>query len=737
MNERLAKLGELWSAIRYFHPFLAHRRIDWDAALATAVPHILAAGEGDAGEGGAGSYRDAIQSMLETLDDPVTRVLPAEMASRSAPTVLDADHNTSTEADSDRIAHWPTDGVLSLTLNATTLGRDFQKANEKVASVLPLLANARGVLLDLRSTQLFDWLDILFRDSRLEAGLVSSPLPSSGERRRMHRGLENDRSPYYYSGFQTLDGQIIAPADPGVDVPVIFLVNTMTKLPRIMVALQNAGRAAVVAEGPVTDESLVQTHTVSLGDGIRVLMRLGELVHPDGTTGFVPDALLPPASAGDTGDPAFRRALDLLRSLPAKRPPRPILPAVTAPPPESAYADTPYPSIGYRVLAAFRIWAAIHYFFPYLDLMEDDWDQVLRAYLPRFIEAEDALAYHLVVREMYTHIRDSHGYVRSETLASYFGAVPSALYARWVEDQPVVCGFRNEESARAAGVEIGDVIIEVDGEPAIDRIRRYARYAAASTPQRLMARATDDMLFGEDGSAARLTVRGKDGQVRTLEVPRRAAYPERTFPYRSGSVVRRLDENIGYIDLDRLERADADEALDRLMDADEIIFDMRGYPKPGAAWTIIRRLARDTEVPVALCEYCMRFGPTDEGRQRYSFVQKLEPRDPRGEAYKGRTVMLIDERTQSEAEHAGLFLQAANGTIFVGSDSSGADGDVTSFTAPGGISLLFSGQSVRYADGRQLQRVGLTPHVHARPTIDGIRAGRDEVLEAALKCLCG
>jgi len=50
---------------------------------------------------------------------------------------------------------------------------------------------------------------------------------------------------------------------------------------------------------------------------------------------------------------------------------------------------------------------------------------------------------------------------------------------------------------------------------------------------------------------------------------------------------------------------------------------------------------------------------------------------------------------------------------------------------------VFTGQGVRHADGRQLQRVGITPHILVRPTIMGIRAGRDEVLEAALAHLTG
>jgi C-terminal processing protease CtpA/Prc len=97
--------------------------------------------------------------------------------------------------------------------------------------------------------------------------------------------------------------------------------------------------------------------------------------------------------------------------------------------------------------------------------------------------------------------------------------------------------------------------------------------------------------------------------------------------------------------------------------------------------------------------------------------------------------MLIDERAISQAEHTGLFLEAANGTKFIGSPTAGANGDVTSFCVPGGIWISFTGQAVRHADGRQLQRVGLQPDIAVRPTLKGIRAGKDEVLERAVEYL--
>ncbi|MBI4902842.1 MAG: hypothetical protein HY820_04355 [Acidobacteria bacterium] len=102
---------------------------------------------------------------------------------------------------------------------------------------------------------------------------------------------------------------------------------------------------------------------------------------------------------------------------------------------------------------------------------------------------------------------------------------------------------------------------------------------------------------------------------------------------------------------------------------------------------------------------------------------------------RGKTVMLIDERTMSQAEHTGLFFKAANGTTFIGSATAGANGDGASFWVPGGLRLSFTGQEPRWPDGRQLQRIGLQPDILVHPTIEGIRAGRDEVLEKAVEFL--
>ena len=125
--------------------------------------------------------------------------------------------------------------------------------------------------------------------------------------------------------------------------------------------------------------------------------------------------------------------------------------------------------------------------------------------------------------------------------------------------------------------------------------------------------------------------------------------------------------------------------------------------------------------------------PDTTERTEYSFTQTLPHTDQW--RYLRPTVMLIDERTLSQAEHTGLFLEAANGTKFIGSPTAGANGDVTTVLLPGGAQMTFSGHAVRHADGRQLQRVGLQPDVPVSPTIAGVRSRRDEVLDGAMRYL--
>ena len=139
------------------------------------------------------------------------------------------------------------------------------------------------------------------------------------------------------------------------------------------------------------------------------------------------------------------------------------LPAFPAPKAERSYADMNYPSVEYRLLAAFKIWGVFKYFFAYRDLLDEDWDQVLLDYLPKFIAAKDALEYNLAVAEMVTHVHDSHAFVSSKELTAYFGAAPLPLQLRLIDKKVVVTRIY-DDAATSAGIQVGDIVHSVDGE---------------------------------------------------------------------------------------------------------------------------------------------------------------------------------------------------------------------------------------------------------------------------------
>jgi C-terminal processing protease CtpA/Prc len=105
--------------------------------------------------------------------------------------------------------------------------------------------------------------------------------------------------------------------------------------------------------------------------------------------------------------------------------------------------------------------------------------------------------------------------------------------------------------------------------------------------------------------------------------------------------------------------------------------------------------------------------------------------------YAGKIVILVDEDSQSQAEFTAMAFRASPHATVVGSTTAGADGNVSAFALPGGLHTMISGIGVFYPDKRPTQRIGIVPDRTVNPTIEGIRAGRDEVLEEGVRQILG
>ena len=292
-------------------------------------------------------------------------------------------------------------------------------------------------------------------------------------------------------------------------LPVI-IVDPNSSGAEIYSGLQAAGKAFIVAESPDLGDSL---DTIKLGDGVTVKVRMREIVAPDGLIGFAPDAVAPKGEAVQTAQKIIAE-----NKFVSTRPKTSAASnAAQVSQKDLTYAAMEFPAAEYRLLGLFRFWNVMNYFYPYKNLTGADWNTILPKYIAKFESNKTAVDYQITAREMVAEIHDSHGGVRNANASSqYLGNFLPPFAVRFVENQTVVVSVFDDKLP----IKTGDVILTVDGEEIGKRRDFYARITAASTPQALMRGVHYNLLRGQKDSVAKLTVRGADGKIRVVEIPR-------------------------------------------------------------------------------------------------------------------------------------------------------------------------------------------------------------------------
>lgn len=675
----LVSAAKLWNMIRYLHPRVTGDSTAWDSALVAALPKIEAAHSDE-------ELAVALDSMLKTLQDPCTRIALGLPGAGVSVQSLDADTMVIHAGNGDLSGSMGAGLMLKMGIPQTNyLVWDLR------SSRLPFLLVARP---DIRQLSL-NGIGYAFRR---HSGY--SPRDGTGQR-------------YYSSSLQIVEPHADA-VQPTTRRQQVYLIDKDSAVPVQAIIDQVHARTAIFSEDPPEDLQAGFTELVTVLGKIVAEVRVAELYYPDGTTGFAPNRVVL-----NRGQEAIKPAADAIHSsefgMPGERPsfePRP-----------SAFRDMPYPDNSYpsremRILAAFRIWGVMHYFNPRVSTLGDKWDDVLVELLPKFSEAKDDQEYHLAIAEMAARTGDASCVARSSVLGTIFGTAPPPFEARFIDNQPVITHVFEPDAAQP-----GDVILKIAGQPAQDRLTEVSRYFAGS-PVRVLESQLGRFV---------LTVRGKDNTER--EIPVTGDLTNKKYPaHRSGDAIRLITEKIGYADLERVEAKSIDAMFEKFQATGAIIFDLRGYPRDVALPIAAHLGNRSQPVVAEFLRSVVSIGATDSHITRLQTDLRI-PR-PAARRYTGKTVALIDDVSPGVVGESAMCLRAANDTVLIGSTVFPTFSLFsTVFDVPGGARVFFSGQSPRWPDGTALQQGGVHPDVEVLPTIAGLRAGRDEVLDKALAYL--
>lgn len=398
---------------------------------------------------------------------------------------------------------------------------------------------------------------------------------------------------------------------------------------------------------------------------------------------------------------------------------------------ESSYKHLGLPDAGFQILALFRFWNIVAYWFPYRDVIGEDWGEVLHDFVPRVALARTPDDYSREMLALIARVHDTHANLWSSLEARPpVGACQLPVNQRFIDKNiPVVTGYAGE-AGKLTGLRPGDVFTHLDGISVPKLVESWLPYYAASNQPTQLRDIGRSMTKGPCGKATIKIVRsGESIEMTADRVPESSLNLARTHDL-PGETFRLLCPEVGYLKLSSVKMEEAPRYVERAAGTKGLIIDIRNYPSAFVVFALGSLFVeKQTEF--------VRFTTGDvstPGAFHWTKALALQPQKPQ---YTGKVVILLDEVSQSNAEYTAMAFRAGPRARIVGSTTAGADGNVSAIPLPGGLRSMISGIGVFYPDKRPTQRVGIRPDVEVKPTIAGIRAGRDEVLEAAIREILG
>ena len=394
---------------------------------------------------------------------------------------------------------------------------------------------------------------------------------------------------------------------------------------------------------------------------------------------------------------------------------------------ENNYAELEYPDAGFRLLALYRYWNMVHYFFPYKSLTDADWNTVMKKHIPSFISATDKKSYWKAVRRLIAQIDDTHGAVWSLKPTKSLDYYRTPFKVRFLNnDTLVVSSYWDTEKVDSSGPHTGDVITHIDRKPVSYWIDSLAPYHAASNHPVKLRQLKWEICGGSEPSVNISFV--SDGIPKEATITR-YNFEEMNPTFQTDSICYKvLGDSIGYVSMDDITEAWVKRIADTLHSTKGLILDLREYPNETINYKFYSILS-DKSRPFFKATEANMSNPGQFTFSKPVYTGKGK------QAYPGKIAILINEESQSHAEFCTMMYRTLPNSIVIGNTTAGADGNVVGIQLPGGVCSYFSGIGIYYPDGTETQRVGIIPDIYVWPTVQGIRDGRDEILEKALEWL--
>ncbi|MDR2037431.1 MAG: hypothetical protein LBQ60_05865 [Bacteroidales bacterium] len=392
---------------------------------------------------------------------------------------------------------------------------------------------------------------------------------------------------------------------------------------------------------------------------------------------------------------------------------------------EKSYDHINWDDQGYRLLSLFRFWNVMEYNFPYKYLTNKPWSKVLSEYIPEICSVDTQSQYLALLMKLTAEINDSHG--RFGFKGSLQGSPVERLqYRRY----PVVLTETDKgefcvENVYNSELQLGDIILSIDGKPINEIFDELTPYIVASNRQSL-SRNIRRFLMSTKGTSLNVEI-NRNGKVTSLALKDFSRNKIATG-VKTMANYEKENQDILFLNVGTTTADDLVTAVKKNMSAKGIVFDLRQYPRTFLSFAKLADiLLPDTVVNLWFSSQDLTF----PGNYKKYNERELGFKNPN--YFKGKVAILVNEHTQSLGEMTAIALSRAPQAAVIGSTTAGADGNVTSFVLPGGMNVSYTVFSAYYPDWVLCQRTGVKIDIHARPSVKDFLERKDALIEKAIE----
>jgi C-terminal processing protease CtpA/Prc len=340
--------------------------------------------------------------------------------------------------------------------------------------------------------------------------------------------------------------------------------------------------------------------------------------------------------------------------------------------------------------------------YAWTDQPEKPWQTWETRYAPAVDAASTPAAYAAVLESALDELHDFHAEVRAPDPHRWLPVPTFAdIWAELRGTNAVIIAIRGGSDAERSGLVVGDRILAISDVPLNTALADRLRPAASNSGTRAREWALLSLLTGRADQERRLSVQTRDGQTRSVVLPR-----ERHFDRPPGLLSSDiLPGNFGIIrfnnSLGDQKTVDAfDAALERLRSARGLILDLRDVPSGGNSSVALGIMGRFVTTMLPYQRHRIpKYGQPDVER---NWLELVAPRGPF--TYTAPVVVLVDHWTGSMGEGVAIGFDAMHRALVIGTPMAHLAGAVSDFILPlTGMDIAIATEQIYHINGTPRQ----------------------------------